>query len=82
MPDVSQPDPDSKEPVMGVASIGTIIGAGLTVAVAFGVDINDPRAKAVAGFILIAGPLILGWFARRKAYSPATVARMLKQRHP
>lgn len=75
---VSNPDPDSKEPVMTVATLGALVGAGLTVAMAFGVDINDARTKAIAGLIVVAGPLVLGWLARRKAYSPATVARLLK----
>jgi hypothetical protein len=76
---VNNPDPDSKEPVMGVAGVGTVVGVVLTALAAFGVvDITDAKVQAVAGVVLVLGPLVLGYLARRKAYSPATVARLLK----
>lgn len=78
MAKISNPDPNSKEPVLGVAGWATLVGSVLTALVAFDVvDLTDARVQAVTGVVLVAGPMVQAYFARRKAYSPATVAKLL-----
>lgn len=73
------PDPaqNPTEPAMTVAGIASAVGALLTLLIAFGIDLSDTKAKAIIGFILIAGPIVYGAFTRGKVFSPATVAKML-----
>ncbi len=67
------PGPDApSEPVLSVASIVTVATAILAALVAFGLDIDDDRQAAILSVIAVVAPIVLGWAARSKAWSPFT----------
>lgn len=77
--DTHIPNPDSSEPVLSVGAITAGVSALIALLVAFGVDLTADQRTAILGVVAVAAPIVVGVLARRKAYSPATVARLLRR---
>jgi len=73
---VPTPDPTSSEPALAVGTITALVGAALTLAVSFGLDLTDKQTAAIFAVTTIVAPFVSGWFTRKRVYSPATVAKM------
>ncbi|MEV6693357.1 hypothetical protein AB0M35_17995 [Micromonospora sp. NPDC051196] len=73
------PNPDSTEPVMSAAAITAAVTAMIALLVAFGLELSADQQAAILGVVAVVGPLVAGWWARRTAYAPATVARLLRR---
>lgn len=68
------PEPDSKEPVRSAGAIGAAVSlAVVLVARRLGVD-----PDVLAGVMVVVAPMVMAELARRRAYAPATVARLLE----
>jgi hypothetical protein len=76
---VYEPDSDSTEPVMSAATIAAAVSAVIALLVAFGLELSEAQTTAILGVVAVVGPFVAGWWARRSAYSPATVARLLRR---
>jgi hypothetical protein len=70
-------DESSTEPVLKPAAIVAAVGAALSLAVSFGLDLTQTQQGAVMILATVAAPLVAGWIARRKAWSGRTVASVL-----
>ncbi|TCB97591.1 hypothetical protein E0H26_11785 [Micromonospora zingiberis] len=73
------PNPDQSEPVMSAATITAAVTAVIALLVAFGLELSEGQTAAILGVVAVVGPLVAGWWARRSAYAPATVARLLRR---
>jgi hypothetical protein len=76
--DTNTPDPDSQEPVLSVGAVTAGVSALIALLVAFGVDLTEAQTTAILGLVAVAAPFVVGVLARRRAYAPATVARLLR----
>jgi hypothetical protein len=63
------------EPALAVGAVAAIVGAGLAVLVAFGLDLTEDQTNSILGLTLVAGPVILALITRSKVWSPASVAK-------
>nr|MDT0658016.1 hypothetical protein [Micromonospora sp. DSM 115978] len=75
----TQPNPDSTEPVLSAATITAFVTAAIALLVAFGVSLSDDQQSAILGVLAVLAPVVAGIVGRRTAYSPATVARLLRR---
>jgi uncharacterized membrane protein YgaE (UPF0421/DUF939 family) len=78
-PAPATPDPTSKEPALKVGAIVAFVGAALGLGVAFGLKLTPEQTAAILGVTTFAAPLVTALWARRKVYSPARVAELLRQ---
>jgi hypothetical protein len=72
-PEVGAP----KEPLVNVAWITAVAAAGLSTAVAFGMELTEKQTGAVLTLVALAAPMIVWAVGRRKVYAPATVRTMV-----
>jgi hypothetical protein len=72
-PEVGAP----REPLVNVAWITAIAAAGLSTAVAFGMELTEKQTGAVLTLVALAAPMIVWAVGRRKVFSPATVRTMV-----
>ena len=79
MQNAYEPNADSTEPLFTVGSITAAVTAVLALLVAFGLDLSGDQKQAILGVVAVAAPIIVAAVARRKVYSPATVARLLRR---
>lgn len=79
MQNLYNPDPEDTEPLLSVATITAAGAALLGLAVAFGLHLTDTQEKALLGVVAVVAPLVAAWLGRRRAYSPATVAKLLRR---
>lgn len=75
-----EPNPDSREPLLSRATLTAVATAALTLLVSFGLPITEAQQAAILGFIAVAGPLGLAWWARRHTWSGRAVADAAKRR--
>jgi hypothetical protein len=73
-------NPDSGEPLLTPAVVVSVVGAVLTLLVAFGLHLSDSQTAAIIGAAAVAAPFVVYAWGRRRAYSPRTVARLLAAR--
>lgn len=66
-----------KEPVVTVSTLTAVVAAVLALIAAFGVDLTQAQTVAILGLDAVLAPLVVGFVARRWAYSPATVRTIL-----
>jgi hypothetical protein len=71
------PNPDSHEPLLTVGAITAGVTAILALVVAFGFKLSATQAASILGVVAVVAPFVVGIIGRAKAYSPATVARLL-----
>lgn len=69
-------DSSSKEPVRQIASVASIIGSVILVAVQL---IKPEWAEVTATVLAILGPLVLAIFTRNKVWSPASVRAVIEE---
>lgn len=69
----------TKEPLITVASLTALVAAGITLGVEFGLNLTDSQVTAIMGFIAITAPLLVGFVARGKVYSPAGVDLVVEE---
>lgn len=55
-----------EEPVVTAATILSLVGAVLLLLRAYGVVISEDQHDAILAVVSIAGPLVAGWWARRR----------------
>lgn len=72
-------DPKSDEPVLSVGTV-TAIGAAVLGVVAIYVPVPIETKAAFLGLVAALAPIVTALWARRKVYSPATVAQLLQDR--
>lgn len=73
---------DSREPLVTVSVVTGLATGVLAVGVAFGLPLSDDQQAAILGLVAVAAPVAVGLLARRKVFSPASVARILAARPP
>ncbi|MDP8961503.1 MAG: hypothetical protein M3N32_07820 [Actinomycetota bacterium] len=73
---VSQAVDNDPSSVFG--GILTLLGAGISLLVAFGVELTPEQATAILGFTTAAGPFVTAFLIRRKAWSPESHWQMVK----
>jgi len=71
-----------REPVLTIAAISAIVTAVIALAVAFGAPLTDDQQKAVLALVAALAPVAAGLWARRHAYSPASVRALRSQMEP
>ena len=77
------PDPDEqpREPALRIGAIVSVVTALIGAAVVFGAD--EQKARAILGVVAAlaaAAPLVSAAWTRRKVFSPASVAELLRER--
>jgi hypothetical protein len=72
-------DAQSKEPVLKIGTITAATTAALAVALEFGFNVTDRQQAAILGAAVILVPLAQAAWTRRKVWSPAAVAKLLKR---
>jgi len=80
--DVEHLDPATApaEPVLTRATVIAVVTALIDLAIYFGLKINDDLKANILVLVGVVAPLVLGWWARRHVFSPATVATLLQHR--
>ena len=78
-PNPYSPDETSTEPLFTVGSVTAAAAAALALIAAFGLDLTEDQKTAVLGIVAVAAPFIVAWIGRRRVYSPATVAKLLRR---
>lgn len=74
------PDEQSTEPALKVGAIMSVATAVIGAAVVFGADKEQAESLlALVAALAAAVPLITALWARRKVFSPKTVAELLKR---
>lgn len=73
------PNPDSAEPLVSVAAVTAVGAAVVGLLVAFGLDLTDAQQKGILGVLAALAPVVVAAWGRRKVYSPATVARLMRR---
>ena len=73
------PNPDSSEPLFGIASMTAVATALIALLVAFGLPISADQQTAILGVVAVLAPLVVAVAGRSRVYSPATVARLLRR---
>jgi hypothetical protein len=76
-PPAPDPNSTSEEPLLGVGTITTVAGIGLSLAVGLGLRVSPTAQVLILGATTSLAPIIVALIARRKVYSPATVATLL-----
>lgn len=69
-----------EDPVLRRALIAAVVGIITTQTAKWGLDLDAAQQRNLTELAVVAVPLAAGWWARRRAYSPATVQRLLMQR--
>lgn len=70
-------NPIKEEPALVISGIGAIIGAGIALAIAFGVPITPDQKVALTTFIGLIVTVTTGWFIRGQVSSVSKVATVL-----
>lgn len=74
------PDEQSTEPALKVGAIMSVATAAVGAAIVFGADKEQAESLlALVAALAAAVPLITALWARRKVFSPKTVAELLKR---
>jgi hypothetical protein len=68
------------EPLLTVGTVASAVVALLGLLVAFGLKLSDRQQSVVLGVVAVVVPVVVGVIARRKVFSPATVAKMFRAR--
>ncbi len=63
----------AEEPALIIAGIGGLVGAVLTLAIAFGAPITPDQKTALTTFIGIVVMIVTGWFIRGQVTAPANL---------
>jgi lysylphosphatidylglycerol synthetase-like protein (DUF2156 family) len=77
-----EPNPDSTEPLITASVLTAAATAAVALLVAFGLHLTPEQSAAIVGVVSVLAPLVVALIARRKVYSPATVARLLAAKRP
>lgn len=80
MPDATTPDPNAEEPALKVGAIMAAATAAIGLLVAFGLKLTPEQTAAILAVVAALAPLVQAFWTRRKVWSPASVARMLRGR--
>ena len=72
-------DGQAREPLAPVAALVGGVGAVCALLVAFGVHLSRDQVAAILGVVAAVGPLLVWAVGRRRVFSPATVARLLRR---
>jgi hypothetical protein len=75
--DAQMPDPESREPLAKPALWTAAATFAVDVVVGYGLPVPDRAAIGIIGLVTLAGPLLVWWWGRRRAWSGATVADMV-----
>lgn len=70
----SQPDPDSREPVLSRAAVTALAGAVVAAVVSFGLPLSEAQQASLTTLLVAVAPVAAALWARRKAWSGASVA--------
>lgn len=73
------PDESSTEPLFTVGTITAAVTAVIGLLVAFGLPVSDDQQTAILAVVAVAAPLAVAALARKRVYSPATVAKLLRR---
>lgn len=74
------PDEQSKEPARKIGAVVSVATAAIGAAVVFGADKEQADSMlALVAVLAAAAPLVASLWIRRKVFSPATVAELLKR---
>lgn len=68
-----------KEPVMRPATVVAIVGSILGALTAFGLDIDEKAKLGILTFGMFFIPFIVGLWARKNAWSPASIVKLANQ---
>lgn len=71
-----------REPVLVYVLGGSLIPAGLALIAAFGVHLSADQTAAILGFVGALVTAVTAIAARRRAFAPATVAKLLEVPRP
>lgn len=80
---MSQPLPEvpsvtaPAEPLVGVAAFSAFVVAAIALLVSFGVHVSDGQRLAIVGVIATGAPIVTVLWARRRVFSPRTVAQLV-----
>lgn len=74
------PNSGATEPVLSAGTITAAVTAALALLVSFAIPISDAQQSAILGIVAVFAPVVVGLWGRAKAYSPATVSRLLSAR--
>lgn len=74
-----EPNESSTEPLFTVGTVTAVAAAVLALVAAFGLDLSEDQKTAVLGVVAVAAPFVVAWLGRRRVYSPATVAKLLRR---
>lgn len=66
------------EPLLSRAAVTAVVGALLSLAVSFGLDLSPGQQAAITAVAVAAAPIIAAWWARRKSWSGRTVAQVVE----
>lgn len=80
IPVPSPEEAKSSEPARQAGVVTAVVGAGLWLATEFGAHLTAGQQAAILGAALILGPLVQAAWTRRRVWSPATVAKLLRGR--
>jgi hypothetical protein len=72
------PDPESREPLAKPATWTALATAAVGVAVGYGLPVPDDARPGIIALAATAGPLLVWAWGRRRAWSGATVARIVR----
>lgn len=73
------PDETSKEPALKAGLVVGFVGAVIATGVAFGLKLTPEQSTALIGLATFAAPVVSAIWTRRKVFSPATVAELLRK---
>lgn len=71
------PNPEDREPLRRPATWTALATVLVTTLVGFGLPIPEQAATGIVGLAAIAGPIVVWYWGRRRAWSGATVADVL-----
>lgn len=78
-PAPATPDPKSTEPAMKIGTITAVTTTLLAVALEFGFKATDKQQALILTAALILVPIAQAAWTRRKVWSPAKVAALLRE---
>lgn len=78
-PAPATPDPTSKEPALKIGTITAVTTTTLALALEFGFKATDRQQAAILGAAIILVPLAQAAWTRRRVWSPAKVAALLRE---
>ncbi len=79
MTDTDKPDKNDKEPILKRGLIVGFVGAVVELFLVFGVDLSAEQIGAINTLGVLVVTMGLAFWARRKAFSPATIANMWEE---